>query len=63
MGGLVDEVRGKSKIETYLRYKEVAENEMFTTRIPNPVNKKLCKKSMVWDPNTEEWVLHFHLHT
>jgi len=63
MGGAVGEIRGKSKIEVYLKYREIAENENFQTRIPDPKKKKYCKKEMVWDPETEEWVLYYHLHT
>ena len=63
MGGTNGEVRGASKIEAYLKYAEIAENDMFPTRLPDPKNKKGCKRAMVWDPDTEEWVLHFHLHT
>lgn len=63
MGGVNGEVRGKSKIKAYLKYAEIAENEIFTRRIPDPRNKKGCKKAMEWDPETEEWVLRYHLHT
>ena len=65
MGGMTDQVRGQSKIETYLRYVEEVEGygDLFQEHDPNPRNKKLCKKLMVQDPYTGEWVLHFHLHT
>lgn len=63
MGGLNGEVRGRTKIEAYLEYQKIAENDLFTTKIPDPKNKKECKRIMVWDPDAEEWVLHYHMHT
>ncbi len=65
MGGTTGEVRGCSKIEAYLRYLELIEQcgDTFGWRIPEPEKKKLCKKEMVQDPNTGEWVLHYRLHT
>ena len=65
MGGLTDEVRGSSKIETYLKYAELVEGfgGVFQDHHPNPEHKKLCKKEMVQDPTTGEWVLRFYLHT
>ena len=62
MGGMSGEARGKSKIETYLEYKRIAESDMWADRDP-PLNKKICYKKMVQDPEAEEWVLHFHVHT
>ena len=61
MGGVTGEIRGKSKIEVYLKYCDLAENEFFPRRIPDPKDKKGCKKEMVQDPETEEWVLRYHL--
>ena len=48
MGGMSDEVRGPSKIKTYLEYMELVEEygDMFQDHNPNPGNKKLCKKLM-----------------
>ena len=65
MGGMSAEVRGPSKIKTYLEYMELVEEygDMFQDHNPNPGNKKLCKKLMVQDPDTGEWVLYFRLHT
>ena len=65
MGGQSGETRGKSKIEVYLKYERLIEGvgEIFQSRNPDPKNKKLCKKLMVWDPDTGEWVLYYHLHT
>ena len=63
--GMTGEVCGRSKIETYLQYAELVEayGDTFLDHSPNPKNKKLCKKLMDQDPDTGEWVLHFHLHT
>jgi hypothetical protein len=65
MGGMTDEVRGRSKIGTYLKYVKLTEGfgETFQDRDPDPRYKKVCKREMVQDPDTGEWVLHFHLHT
>ncbi len=61
MGGFNGEVRGKSKIDVYLEYKDLTENDMMKWRIPDPKYKKHCKKMMEWDSETEEWVLLYHL--
>ncbi len=65
MGGMTGEVRGQSKIDAYLKYAEQVEDfgDTFQDHNPNPRDKKNCKKLMVQDPDTGEWVLHFHLHT
>lgn len=63
MGGAFGEVRGRSKIEAYLKYAELADGGVFGTRLPDPEHKKECKRSMVQDPDTGEWVLHYRLHT
>jgi hypothetical protein len=64
MGGHSGEIRGKSKIEVYLKYEEtIAGWEGIFEDSDPPKNKQLCKKLMVWDPDTGEWVLHYRLHT
>lgn len=65
MGGTRGQVRGKSKIETYLAYVDLVEAnaETFLDRNPDPAFKKFCKHEMVQDVETGEWVLHYHLHT
>ena len=50
MGGYGGEVRGKAKIETYLRYVEKCE-EWDLSHSPEP--------TMVWDDKRKEWVLEF----
>ena len=56
MGGHSGEIRGKSKIEVYLKYEEqiAGWGGLFEDRDPDPKNKKYCKKLMVWDPDTGE---------
>lgn len=62
MGGTSGEIRGKSKIDVYLKYQEETE-EWDGSCNPDPNYKKFCKEQMVLDPETEEWVLYYHLHT
>lgn len=64
MGGRYGEVRGSSKIETYLEYvHQVERSDMLPHNNPDPRYKKQCKREMVQDPETGEWVLAFHQHT
>ena len=65
MGGTHGEVRGRRKIDAYLEYAAMIEQvgETLPDQYPSPHNKKRCKKLMVQDPDTGEWVLHYHLHT
>jgi len=65
MGGVSGEFRGNSKIETYLKYLNLTEQcaDQFEAMYPDPKNKKYCKKLMVEDPDTGEWVLYYHLHS
>lgn len=65
MGGIHGIVRGNSKIDTYLKYTMLVEEQGngLLDRNPDPENKKGCKKLMERDPETGEWVLHYHLHS
>ena len=65
MGGLNGQIRGKSKIEVYLKYKKQVEEweELFEDQHPDPIFKKFCKSLMFQDQSTGEWVLNYHLHT
>ena len=63
MGGTSGEIRGNSKINVYLDYREMTDDCMFETKIPDPKYKKRCKSLMELDSETEEWVLHYYLHT
>jgi hypothetical protein len=66
MGGESGEVRGKTKIETYVKYVEYCESwagGAGCTQCPESSYKKVCYKEMQWDPAREEWVLQYHLHT
>ena len=58
MGGFSGKVRGKTKISTYERYREKAE-EWGLGCDPNPDHKKECKSRMVRDEEREEWILEF----
>ncbi len=62
MGGARGEIRGKSKIEVYLEYKELCEDSPLDGKDPDPSSKKFCKSLMEQDPETEEWVLQYHLY-
>jgi hypothetical protein len=59
VGGYRGEVRGSSKIKTYLNYLKKCESWELT-RIPDPKCKKYCKKQMMWDAEKREWVLRYH---
>jgi hypothetical protein len=65
MGGMSGEIKGKSKIDVYIEYQEIIEQwgGTFQTINPDPKYKKFCKRQMVWDLDTGEWVLNYHLHT
>ena len=54
--GASGEVRGRTKFEVYERYKELMQDDSWDW---HPRNKKDAKKSMVRDPDTEEWVLRY----
>ncbi len=62
MGGTCGQVSGKSKIDVYLQYAEKTEDWVGSAH-PDPKYKKFCKAQMIKDPETGEWVLHYHLHT
>ncbi len=65
MGGLRGQIRGKSKLEAYLKYKEKIEQleGLFEDQYPDPKFKKYCKNLMFQDSTTGEWVLNYRLHT
>ncbi len=65
MGGMSGEIRGRSKGATYANYLEEVESlgDTFQEHHPDPKLKKDCKRLMVQDPDTGEWILHYHLHT
>jgi len=64
MGGMSGQIRGKSKIEVYLKYVEEAERcaGVFEDVYP-PKNKRACKSLMVQDQETGEWILRYRWHT
>jgi hypothetical protein len=65
MGGTHGEIRGTSKIQVYLDYVSMIDQvkETFESHDPDPKYKKECKRQMIWDPSTGEWVLLYRLHT
>lgn len=65
MGGHSGQIRGVSKIDVYLKYKNMVEewNGLFESKDPDPEFKKYCKSLMFQDPSTGEWVLNYRLHT
>ena len=65
MGGISGEVRGNSKINTYIKYEDLVREigSDLSDRDPDPKYKKHCKKLMELDPETGEWVLYYHLHS
>jgi len=62
VGGASGKVSGKKKIDVYLEYQEITDN-WYGSVDPDPKNKKFCKSLMKLDPETGDWVLHYHLHT
>jgi hypothetical protein len=65
MGGFSGEVRGKSKIETYLNYVKAIEHcgGTFNSHYPDGKKKKLCKSLMEQDSESGDWILRCHFHT
>ena len=63
MGGSIGEVRGRSKIETYLEYESLIEKGSEGSWDPRPAAKKECKRQMRKDPDTGEWILAYRFHT
>jgi hypothetical protein len=65
MGGATGQITGKSKIATYLAYVDLLEGygETFQDCFPDPSQKKHCKREMVQDAKSGDWVLYFRLHT
>ena len=59
MGSFRGEVRGNSKVETYIKYLKVSES-WDLARYPDPKYKKFCKKQMEWDRVKREWILQYH---
>lgn len=59
--GTGGEVRGKTKIQTYIKYKERCESWP-GSHAPDPDGKKYCYKCMEWDDRREEWVLPYFWH-
>jgi hypothetical protein len=58
VGGFWSEVRGDTKVETYLKYVDKCEGTPFSPH-PHPRYKKSCYREMERDPETREWVLRY----
>jgi len=63
MGGMYGEVRGATKVKTYLCYQDETERHPDGSWYPDPSRKKACKRQMEKDPVTGEWVLPYHWHS
>ncbi len=63
MGGMFGEVRGATKIATYLNYDKQRKDWTEGTWLPEPTHKKACYREMERDRENGEWVLRFHFHT
>lgn len=63
MGGTFGEIRGTSKIDVYIKYQELVNECSEMSAHPDPKYKKECKRLMIQDHKTGEWVLSYHLHT
>src|SRR5580698_971839 len=65
MGGTHGEIRGKSKADVCAKYSALVKqaSNVFGDHYPDAKHKKVCHKLMEQDPNTEDWVLRYHLHT
>jgi hypothetical protein len=65
MGSIHGEIRGESKIETYLKYVDEIKKwgGTFNEHFPDAKYKKVCKNLMEQDPKSEEWVLRYRFHT
>ena len=67
MGGISDDVRGKTKVATWLAFTKVREEiedrygEEMHLRWPS--NKKEAYEQMEKDPATGQWVLRYNFHT
>jgi hypothetical protein len=62
MGGMGDEVRGRTKIETWLRFKREnrSDEPPYEMTLDWPRNKKETYEMMQKDADTGEWVLRYH---
>ncbi len=66
MGGMNGEVRGRTKIETWLKFQK--ERRKIRARFEGlhlrwPSNKREALEQMQKDDTTGEWVLEYNFHT
>lgn len=62
MGGMHGYIRGKTKLETWLKFKKMflRDPEPHGLHLDTPVGKKDAFRNMEWDEKTKEWVLFYH---
>ena len=65
MGGTGGFVRGKTKLETYKKFREEVERKEIEEETglymdAGTGGKAELYKDMKWDEETEEWVLYYH---
>jgi hypothetical protein len=63
VGGSTGEVRGETKVKTYLRCVEETKDWLEGSWHPHPSFKKERKRLMERNQDTGEWVLRFRFHT
>jgi len=66
MGGIRDEVRGTTKLATWLKYKRSIRPRILARweiTEYSPGTKKQAFRDMTWDEKTREWVLGYYFHT
>lgn len=60
MGGMGGEVRGKTKIATWLEYRRMVKRVGLGLAVDFPRRKRDAYEEMKWDEVAEEWVLRYH---
>jgi hypothetical protein len=65
VGGIRNQVRGRTKIETWLKFQKVKREILgrYEMVCRWPANKKEAYGQMEEDPETGEWVLEYNFHT
>jgi hypothetical protein len=67
VGGISHEVRGRTKIETWLKFtkvkREILERYEDSMHLRWPSSKKEAYEQMTKDASTGEWVLRYNFHT
>ena len=65
VGGFSDEVRGRTKVETWLNFQKEKRKTLakYDMECRWPVTKRDAYAQMLKDPETGEWVLRYNFHT